>query len=273
MARYKKYTLPVGKEDQLRLEALNSICNPKTLEFINSAKLDVIGKTVLDIGCGIGLMAIHWAKLVGESGHVLAVDISEEQLAIAKANAELAGVNNITFVNLEVYRLDELNKLVDIVYNRFLLEHLHDPLLALGKMIGLLKPNGFIFCENVTSYEAIYSDPETDITKKWREIILFQPKLFDTDFYIGKKLYSYYKHFNVQPESYQLQQPLMFPGENRKAFFSGLNNDDIQAKYEEKGFFTKNEIQLVAEGMAKQAMEEGIVSFPQYIQILGRKTD
>ena len=76
---------------------------------------------------------------------------------------------------------------------------------------------------------------------------------------------------NVQPEHYQLQQPLMFPGENRKAFFSALNNDDIQAKYEEKGFFTKSEIKLVAEGMAKQSMEEGIISFPQYIQILGRK--
>ena len=36
------------------------------------------GQTVLDIGCGPGTFSIAMAKMVGESGKVIAVDVQEE---------------------------------------------------------------------------------------------------------------------------------------------------------------------------------------------------
>lgn len=49
------------------------------------------GLTVLDLGCGTGLDVYLLSKLVGPTGHVIGVDMNEDQLAIAKKyQAEMA---------------------------------------------------------------------------------------------------------------------------------------------------------------------------------------
>lgn len=55
------------------------------------------GQRVLDIATGIGEPALTACKIVGNSGYVLATDISPEMLAIGKERARYAGFNNIEF--------------------------------------------------------------------------------------------------------------------------------------------------------------------------------
>lgn len=50
------------------------------------------GMTVADLGCGMGWSAIALAKLVGEPGHVIAVDVQEKMLAVVTKRARRAGV-------------------------------------------------------------------------------------------------------------------------------------------------------------------------------------
>ena len=45
------------------------------------------GQTVLDLGCGPGTFSIVMAKMVGESGKVIAVDVQEEMLQILRKKA------------------------------------------------------------------------------------------------------------------------------------------------------------------------------------------
>lgn len=104
--------LPVGKKDKIRLEALNAICNPVTLEFIEKNRLNLNGKVVADIGCGIGIMTTHWAELVGDSGQVIAIDNSEEQLALAKALADSKDLQNITEAKQTIFEY------IEVFYNR-----------------------------------------------------------------------------------------------------------------------------------------------------------
>lgn len=47
---------------------------------------DLGGLTVLDLGCGAGFDAFILAKLVGESGRVIGLDMTEEQLDVARRN-------------------------------------------------------------------------------------------------------------------------------------------------------------------------------------------
>lgn len=49
---------------------------------------DISGLTVLDLGCGAGLDAFIAARLVGERGRVIGIDMTEEQLAVARRNAD-----------------------------------------------------------------------------------------------------------------------------------------------------------------------------------------
>src|SRR5271157_2213809 len=50
------------------------------------------GDTVLDVGCGMGYFSIAMAKMVGENGKVIAVDIQDKMLEILKKRARKAGV-------------------------------------------------------------------------------------------------------------------------------------------------------------------------------------
>jgi len=50
------------------------------------------GMTVLDVGCGMGFNAIGLARLVGESGCVIAVDVHPQMLRVLERRARKAGV-------------------------------------------------------------------------------------------------------------------------------------------------------------------------------------
>ena len=52
------------------------------------------GQTVLDLGCGPGTFSIAMAKMVGESGKVIAVDVQEEMLQIVKEKAAQQGLES-----------------------------------------------------------------------------------------------------------------------------------------------------------------------------------
>lgn len=50
------------------------------------------GMTVVDIGCGMGIFSIAAAKLVGDQGRVIAVDLQQQMLDVLRKRAEKAGV-------------------------------------------------------------------------------------------------------------------------------------------------------------------------------------
>lgn len=70
------------------------------------------GMTVCDLGCGNGYHTLPLAKMVGDEGKVLAVDIQPEMLRLLQARAEEAGAKNIELI----------------------LGKLHDPKLPAGKV-------------------------------------------------------------------------------------------------------------------------------------------
>jgi SAM-dependent methyltransferase len=55
------------------------------------------GDQVLDVACGSGNSALPAAELVGPGGRVLGVDVSDRLLALARAKAEQAGLDNAKF--------------------------------------------------------------------------------------------------------------------------------------------------------------------------------
>jgi ubiquinone/menaquinone biosynthesis C-methylase UbiE len=50
------------------------------------------GQTVLDVGCGMGFFSIRMAKMVGETGRVIAADLQPEMLDVVKRRASEKGV-------------------------------------------------------------------------------------------------------------------------------------------------------------------------------------
>src|SRR5690242_14937939 len=79
-------TLPEGES------AVSYGCgDPITLASLQS------GQTVLDLGSGAGLDCFFAAKKVGETGHVIGVDMTPEMVERARSSAERLNLENVEF--------------------------------------------------------------------------------------------------------------------------------------------------------------------------------
>jgi len=101
------------------------------------------GHRVLDIGSGVGDVALLTAGLVGNSGSVLGVDRDSQALGKARARAAAAGVTNVEFRATELSAL-RLTGSFDAIVGRFVLMFLPDPLATLRSLSALLRPGGVI---------------------------------------------------------------------------------------------------------------------------------
>lgn len=100
-----------------------------------------VDMTVLEIGCGTGSTAIAHAPHVR---HILATDISEKMLEIAKEKAEAEGIENISFQCAAVDELGVDKESLDAVLALNVLHLLPDWREALVKLSQLLKPGGLL---------------------------------------------------------------------------------------------------------------------------------
>lgn len=122
------------------------------LEWLDS--VDLTGKTVVDFGCGSGILGIAALKL--GASRVIGIDIDPQALEASRDNAERNGVAD----KLEVYLPENQPEFVaDVVIANILAE----PLRELNQVIlGLLKSGGEfalsgVLEEQAPSVEAIYS--------------------------------------------------------------------------------------------------------------------
>ena len=166
------YSLPVGEKDKDRLIILNEIYSPSTEQFFTSCPISK-GDKVLELGCGIGLISQMLASYVGETGYVLGIDNSEEQLAIAYKLLPEEPIPQLEYKKLSVYDLEMLNEKFDVVYTRFLLVHLPDPLRVIELVKGILKPGGKFIIEDLTGNDTLISTPN----RRGMEIVQYFDKL------------------------------------------------------------------------------------------------
>ena len=73
------------------------------------------GQTVLDLGSGGGIDCFMAAKRVGESGHVIGVDMTAEMLEKARANQVRMGFKNVEFRLGEIEHLPVADNSVDVI--------------------------------------------------------------------------------------------------------------------------------------------------------------
>jgi ubiquinone/menaquinone biosynthesis C-methylase UbiE len=101
------------------------------------------GQRVLDIGSGVGDVAMLAARLVGPSGEVVGIERDSRSITRAGARATEAGLHNVNFIQCDVHEV--LNdKPFDAVVGRLILMFLSDPVAALRSFFRLVRPGGVL---------------------------------------------------------------------------------------------------------------------------------
>ena len=101
------------------------------------------GCRVLEVGCGLGFDAIALAKIVGNTGRVVAVDSSQTMLEAARSSAEGLGLC-INFVLGDAGHLDLADESFDCARVDRTLQHIPEPKKVLAEMTRVTKSGGRI---------------------------------------------------------------------------------------------------------------------------------
>ncbi len=100
------------------------------------------GMTVLDVGCGMGFFSIGMARLVGDGGRVIAVDVQEKMIEIVRKRSELAEISER--INARITSGNNLcvEEKVDFALTFWMVHEVHDKEKFIEEIYGTLKSPG-----------------------------------------------------------------------------------------------------------------------------------
>ncbi|MFA5348739.1 MAG: methyltransferase domain-containing protein, partial [Methanoregula sp.] len=144
------------------------------------------GSTVLEAGCGVGAQTL---LLAGNSPHAqfISVDISPESLAEAKERVSGKGLTNVTFRQANICNLPFRHETFDHVFVCFTLEHIPDPLNALGNLKDVLRPGGTITVIEGDHGSALFY-PETPVAHQVIDCLVSLQRNAGGNALIGREL-------------------------------------------------------------------------------------
>jgi len=109
------------------------------------------GERVLDLGSGGGIDVLLSGRRVGSSGFAYGVDMTDEMLTLARANAVKAGAQNVEFLKGEIEALPLPDASVDVVISNCVINLSTDKPAVLAEMYRVLVPSGRIGITDVVA--------------------------------------------------------------------------------------------------------------------------
>jgi arsenite methyltransferase len=109
------------------------------------------GERVLDLGSGGGIDVLLSARRVGASGFAYGVDMTDDMLILARANAAKAGATNVEFRQGEIEDLPLPDASVDVVISNCVINLSTDKPAVLAEMFRVLVPGGRIGVSDVVA--------------------------------------------------------------------------------------------------------------------------
>jgi arsenite methyltransferase len=118
------------------------------------------GETVLDLGSGAGADVLISAGRVGPAGRAIGLDMTDEMLELARANAREAGVDNVEFVKGYIEEIPLADDSVDVVISNCVINLAADKRKVIAETARVLRPGGRFAVSDVIA------DPDMDEVTK-----------------------------------------------------------------------------------------------------------
>jgi SAM-dependent methyltransferase len=115
---------------------------PLTERFFRDAGI-ATGQRVLDLGSGVGDVAMLAARIVGPTGKVVGIERDSRSIARARARIAEAGVLNVSFTQTDANEIPE-GEPFDAAVGRFILQFIPEPAGVLRSIARLVRPGGVV---------------------------------------------------------------------------------------------------------------------------------
>lgn len=263
----ERYVIWGGREGYDRLKVLGRATWPETSDLLDRVGLRE-GIRFLDLGCGGGDVTLAVANLIGPDGNVTGIDMDEVKLALARESARVRGLTNVEFRAENVNDWNE-PETYDVVYCRFLLEHLGRPLDLLRRMWAAVRPGGAIVVEDA-DFGGLFCHPPNDGFAFWARAYPSVLESHGGDPAIGRKLYEYFLNAQIPRPSIRLVQRADVDGEAKTLPLLTIEAtaDAIVAE----GIASEDEVNAACASLAEFTNDPGtVVVGPRVFQLWSRR--
>lgn len=262
----KRYIIRGGQEGRARLQVLSRVMQPTTLNLLNRAGLRP-GMHCLEAGCGSGDVAFDLARMVGPEGRVVATDIDEITLQLARQEGEQDRLTNLEFRLADILE-DELEN-YDFVHARFVLSHLGNPQKALEKVRQAIRPGGVLAVEDV-DFRGHFCHPESAAFSHYVELYTKTAQRKGADPNIGPRLPGLLVQAGFEAVQINLVQVAEISGESK--LMAPITMENIADSVMAEGLASHAEVdRLVHELYEFACATDTVISGPRVIQTWGRR--
>jgi SAM-dependent methyltransferase len=259
------YVIRGGVAGRERLRLLARVMRPTTLGLLERIGIRP-GMKCLDVGCGGGDVAFDLARMVGPAGKIVGVDLDETKLALAREEAAAQQLGNVEFRRAEI-GADDWQPEFGVVYARFLLTHLPDPLSALKKLHQALAPGGILVVEDI-DFRGSFCHPSSPAYECYVELYTQAVQRTGADPNIGPRLPGLLQDAGCERVQLNVVQPAGLEGEVK--LVAALTLENIADHVIRVGLASRAEVdQVIAELYEFARDPRTVIGLPRVVQAWG----
>lgn len=252
-----------------RLEIQAVLFEPLTRQTLLNAGLKK-SMRCMDVGCGSGSVSRLMAKMVGKKGRVVGMDMDDKYLQYCRS---VSTQSKMKFVhdNICESRLDS-KEAFDIVYSRFMFQHLKDAKEAVRSMKRLAKRGGVVMIQELDHAPGSWlSYPENEVFNALREVYVTLIEKAGGDPLAGRKLYKLLmdESFDATIECYS---PCILMRNEPYSSLGWQLAASLKPRILNYGLQTEQEYARMYDGLKKLAKDKGsFVTYARLFSAVGRK--
>jgi SAM-dependent methyltransferase len=126
---------------------------------------------VLDVGSGVGDVAMLAAKMVGPSGSVTCVERDPASLSRARSRAAAAGLGNLSFIEGNVENVTS-SEAFDAAVGRLVLQYVSNPAAVVHSLAALVRPGGVMAFQDVWPLSLLHLNAHLPLRAKCARLML-----------------------------------------------------------------------------------------------------
>ncbi len=130
--------------------------NPAALSKIKK------GDTVLDLGSGAGIDCFLAARMVGEKGKVIGIDMTEEMVEKAKLNAKNQNIKNVEFILADIEKMPLKNDSIDVIITNCVINLTPDKTKTFKEAYRVLKKGGKMYVSDIVLLKELSEKQKID---------------------------------------------------------------------------------------------------------------
>ena len=265
------YTIGSSASERDRLRSQTDELHEHSVALLERVGIQPGGR-VLELACGPRGVLELLAKHVGPTGTVTGLDINPVHVAQARQHATSLGLGNVSVIEGDARRSALPAGSFDLVYARLILINVPDPEQVVAEMVRLVKPGGWIACEEADGGAMICQPPHpayTRLTNTFKTLYRHD----GADILIGRRLHQLLDAAGVVDIGVQARADVPPAGHPRRTVILDIL-EAMRTKITEQGLLSSAELDRLDRDARKHLADPSTLIMPHLSFIAwGRKPD